>query len=80
MTKCRIDLWHVSFVGYFLMLCILMMLNVAALHLIGMCTLKVRLESRCPPKYLTLVDLLIYSSMTFIVVWVALVSCCLLLK
>ena len=32
------------------------------------------------PKYLTLVDLLIDSPMAFIVVWVVLLSCCLLQK
>ena len=62
------------------MLHILMMFSVLALHLISMWSLKVRLELRCPPKYLTLVDLLIDSPMTFTVVWVVLLSCCLLPK
>ena len=67
MTSCRISLWHVSLVRYFHMLHILMMFSVAALHLMCMWSLKVRLESRCPPKYQTFVDLLINSPMTFIV-------------
>ena len=62
------------------MLCILMMFSVAALHLISMRSLKVRLESRYPHRYWTFVDLLIDSPMTVIVVWVALLSCCLLPK
>ena len=62
------------------MLCILMIFSVAALYLIGMWSLNVRLELRCPLKYLTFVDLLNDSPMTFIVVWVALLSCCLLPK
>ena len=49
---------------------ILMMFGVVALHLISMYSLKVRLESRCPPRYLTLIDLLITSPMTFIVLWI----------
>ena len=80
MTSCRISLWHVSLVRYFLMLCILMMFSVAALCLVCMRSLKVTLESRCPPKYQTFVDLLIDSPMIFIVMWVALLSCCLLPK
>ena len=59
---------------------ILMMFSVVALHLISMCSLNVRLESICPPRYLTLVDLSVDSSMTLIVLWVFLLSCCLLPK
>ena len=62
------------------MLHILMMFSVLALHLISMCSMKGKLETRCPPKYLALADLLIDSPMTFIVVWVVLLSCCLLPK
>ena len=80
MTSCRISLWDVSLVSYFLMLHILMMFSAAALHLMCMWSLKVMLESRCSPKYWTSVDFLINSPMTFIAVWVALVSCCLLPK
>ena len=51
---------------------VLMMFSAVALHLISMCSLKVKLESRCPPKYLTLVDLSIDSPMMFFVLWVVL--------
>ena len=50
------------------MLHILMMFNVTALHLISMCSLNVRMELRCPPKYLTLDYLWIDSPMTLILV------------
>ena len=80
MTSCRISLWHVSLVRYFLILHILMMFSVVALHLTCIWSLKVRLESRCTPRYQTFVDLSINSPMTFMVVWVVLLSCCLLPK
>ena len=62
------------------MLLILMMFSVAALHFMSIWSLKVRLKLRCSPKYLTLVDLLINSPNKFIVVWVVMLSSCLLLK
>ena len=80
MISCRISLWHVYLVGYFLVLHILMMFSLAALHLMCMWSLKVRLESMCPLKYQTFVDILIVSPMACIVVWVALLSCFLLPK